>query len=81
MTDREKYLEEKLLNNMRFTRIFGGTMLFGIIVNIVILALSDRNSCDFPPCDPYLFYLATSLFIGFFVSYLLVKIDPPNLSE
>lgn len=56
-------------------------MIFGIITNIIILSFADSDSCDFPPCDPYLFYLVISMIIGFIIAKILYKIDPPALLD
>lgn len=56
-------------------------MLFGIIINVIILSFTDRNYCDSPPCDPYIFYLIISMILGFVVAKVLYKIDPPSLDD
>ena len=71
------YWKNKYLESLKFSRIFGGTMFFGIIINLLILTVSDNNSCDEFPCDPYIFYLAVSLIVGFIIAKILLKVDPP----
>lgn len=75
------YWKKRYMDDVKSSRIYGGTMLFGIITNIIILGLVDSDSCDFPTCDPYLFYLVLSMIIGFIIVKILYKIDPPTLLD
>jgi hypothetical protein len=76
--DSEEYWKKKYTDSLGTSRMFGGTIIFGVIINIVILSLADNDSCDFPPCDPYLFYLFISMVVGFAIAKIILKIDPPT---
>jgi len=58
---------------MKMFGLFAGTLFYGVIINIAVLTLVDSRNCSSPPCDPYIFYLAISLGIGFLISYLSAK--------
>ena len=68
----------------KLEKIFFGTLLWGVIINFVILTLIDNfdksEECinrfsDDSPCTIYPLLLIISLFIGWLVSIIISKIE------
>jgi hypothetical protein len=64
----------------RFSKIIFGTLSCGIIINFIILVRLDSNvdcdrSFDGATCTPYPFFLVLSLFLGWIVSIIIIKLE------
>jgi len=64
----------------RYSSIIFGTFFFGIIINFIILIRLDSNidcgrSFSGATCTPYPFLLFLSLFLGWIVSIIIIKLD------
>lgn len=75
-------MEKKLLNKeeKNYSKIINGTLLYGVIINFVILSWLDSKidcdrSFDGAVCSPYNLYLFFSLFLGWIISVILLKFE------
>lgn len=59
----------------RLEKIIGGGTLIGVLINLIVLTYVDQKSCISPPCDPYIFYLIGSIFIGVLIRTITLKND------
>ena len=66
---------------LKLTRTVGGTLLYGVIINFIWLGIIDAKRCTDSSCESYTALLFLSLVLGFIVSLILNKIDPPKLED
>jgi len=74
MKDYYKLRESERRDNTEKT--FVRTLLFGVIINFIILSVDNPYKSEE---GPYLFFLVISLFVGWVISFFFFKKEKNNL--